>query len=45
MYEKIAKWYAQGLWSAKMVQDAVEKGVLTQAQAKEITTQETKEDI
>ena len=36
MYEKIAKWYKQGLWSAKMVGDAVAKGVLTAGQAGEI---------
>lgn len=33
MYEKIKKWYKQGLWSAEMVQNAVGKGVITQAQA------------
>ena len=36
MYEKIKKWYEQGLWSAGMVQDAVSKGVLTQKQARQI---------
>lgn len=36
MYEKISKWYKQGLWSADMVQNAVSKGVLTEDQAKEI---------
>jgi hypothetical protein len=29
MKEKIEKWYKQGLWSAPMVRQAVEKGVLT----------------
>lgn len=36
MYEKIKRWYAQGLWTASMVQNAVKKGVLTQVQAEEI---------
>lgn len=40
MYEKIAKWYKQGLWSAKMVDNAVEKGVITQAQADRIKMEE-----
>lgn len=37
MYEKIKKWYRQGLWTAEMVQNAAEKGVITQEQADEIT--------
>lgn len=36
MFEKIKKWYAQGLWTAGMVDDAVAKGVLSEAQAQEI---------
>jgi hypothetical protein len=36
MYEKIKKWYFQGLWTAEMVMNAVEKGILTPEQAKEI---------
>ena len=36
MKEKIAKWYAQGLWSRDMVLNAVEKGVITEAEAEEI---------
>lgn len=40
MYEKIAKWYKQGLWSGKMVDNAVEKGVITRAQADEIKMEE-----
>lgn len=36
MKEKIAKWYAQGLWSRDMVRSAVEKGVITEAEAEEI---------
>lgn len=36
MKEKIAKWYKQGLWSADMVQKAVDKGVITAEEAAEI---------
>lgn len=36
MYEKIKKWYKQGLWNEKMVQNAVDKGVITEEQAAEI---------
>lgn len=36
MFERIKKWYKQGLWSADMVQKAVDKGILTEDQAKEI---------
>lgn len=36
MYEKIKKWYEQGLWKADQVQQAVEKGVLTQEQCQAI---------
>lgn len=36
MKEKIAFWYKNKLWSASMVQDAVNKGVLTEAEAAEI---------
>ena len=36
MFEKIKKWYIQGLWTEKMVQNAVEKGVITEEQFKEI---------
>ena len=36
MYEKIKKWYEQKLWSEQMVKNAVEKGVLTYEQFKEI---------
>lgn len=44
MYDKIAKWYKQGLWSVQMVNNAVKKGVITTAQSAEIlgvTTYET----
>lgn len=40
MFEKIKKWYKQGLWNAKMVNNAVTKGVLTEEQAAEILAQE-----
>jgi hypothetical protein len=34
--EKVAKWYKQGLWTASMIQDAVDKGALTEEEANEI---------
>lgn len=36
MKGKIAKWYAQGLWTEDMVLNAVKKGVITEAEAEEI---------
>lgn len=36
MYEKIKKWYKQGLWTEEMVLNAVKKGVVTEEQAAEI---------
>nr|DAI48805.1 MAG TPA: hypothetical protein [Caudoviricetes sp.] len=36
MKEKIAKWYKQGLWTASMVQNAVQKGIITQEDYLEI---------
>ena len=36
MRDKIARWYAQGLWSRDMVLNAVKKGVITEAEAEEI---------
>lgn len=33
MAEKIEKWYQLGLWTHSMVLQAVEKGLLTEAQA------------
>lgn len=36
MYEKIKKWYVQGLWTAEMVQTAAEKRVITLEQCDEI---------
>ena len=40
MYEKIKKWYKQGLWSVQMVQTAVDKGIIAAEQAAEILKQE-----
>lgn len=36
MRDKIAKWYAQGLWTEDMVRTAADKGVLTEGEAGEI---------
>ncbi len=36
MFEKIKKWYEQGLWTAEQVQKALEKNVITQDQVSEI---------
>ena len=36
MRDKIAKWYAQGLWTEDMVRTAADKGVITEAEAEEI---------
>ena len=40
MFEKIKKWYKQGLWTEAMVRNAVTKGVITAEQFKEITGEE-----
>ena len=40
MYEKIKKWYEQGLWTVSMIMDALSKGVLTQEQVNEILGKE-----
>lgn len=29
MKDKLARWYRQGLWTAAMVQEAVDKGLIT----------------
>lgn len=42
MKEKIQKWYNQRLWTANMVQNAVLKNILTQAEANEILGKEDK---
>ena len=36
MFEKIKKWYKQGLWTEAMVQNALSKGVLTEVEVVEI---------
>ena len=36
MKTKIAKWYKQGLWTAEMVANAVEKGLVTAEDYEEI---------
>ena len=36
MFEKIKRWYKQGLWTETMVLNAVSKGVLTEEQANKI---------
>lgn len=36
MFEKIKRWYHLGLWTAEMVNAAVDKGVLTTDEAAEI---------
>jgi hypothetical protein len=40
MYEKIKKWYKQGLWTEAMVRNAVTKNVITEDQANEILNKE-----
>lgn len=36
MFEKIKRWYQQGLWTEKMLREAVEAKVLTEEQFIEI---------
>lgn len=36
MKNKISKWYKQGLWTAEMVANAVDKGILTEDDYTEI---------
>lgn len=40
MFEKIKKWYNQGLWTKAMVQAAGDKGVITAKQVAEILGKE-----
>ena len=40
MKDKIAKWYKQGLWTAEMVKNAVDKGVITEEEYNEIVGKE-----
>ena len=44
MKEKIARWYAQGLWTAVMVRNAVEKGILSAHDYEEITGEKYADD-
>jgi len=37
MFEKIKRWYEKGLWTDKIVRDAVKKNVITAEQYTEIT--------
>lgn len=36
MYEKISKWFRQGLWTQGMVQDAGKKGLLTHGEVRSL---------
>lgn len=36
MRDKIKRWYEQGLWTAKMVHDAVDKGIIDEAEYQKI---------
>lgn len=40
MKDKIERWYHLGLWTKEMVLNAVDKGVITEDEAKEILNQE-----
>lgn len=40
MFEKILKWYKQGLWTEKMVNDALNKGIITQDEFNKILEKE-----
>jgi hypothetical protein len=33
MFERMKKWYKQGLWTEEMVQTAADKGILTKEEA------------
>ena len=37
MFEKIKKWYESGMWTKKMVRNAVIKGKITEEEYIEIT--------
>ena len=45
MFEKIKKWYKQGLWTAQRVQNAVTKKKLTEAEAAEILSADTEANV
>lgn len=36
MRDKIARWYEHGLWTAKMVHDAMDKGIITEQEYRDI---------
>lgn len=36
MYEKIKRFYELGLWSKEMVENAVNKGIITEKECQEI---------
>ncbi len=40
MKNKIEKWYKQGLWTAEMVQNAVDKGIISAEDYAEIVSEE-----
>lgn len=40
MYDRIKKWYKQGLWTDEMVRHAVSKGVITEEEAAQILEEE-----
>lgn len=40
MFEKIKKWYESGMWTKKMVRNAVIKGKITEEEYTEITGEE-----
>lgn len=40
MFDKIKRWYKQGLWSVSMVHDALKKGIITTDQYNDILTAE-----
>lgn len=40
MYNKIKKWYDEGIWTKSMVRDAVVKGKITAEEYKDITGEE-----
>lgn len=42
MKEKITKWFAQGLWTADMVRNAVKKGILSAQDYEEITSEKVR---
>lgn len=38
MYEKIKKWFKQGLWTEQMVMEAVKRNIITQAEYEELVS-------